>query len=110
MAQTRCCCGSGAESYFMVQCESCYRWQHGDCVGVTPETGLVGYICYACVPSMTLLREREGQGARRGRGRRVPDTLPPSTGFGLLVDKQVSDGMGEGIGDEDGSDGMRGGG
>jgi hypothetical protein len=48
---TQCMCGHDEESEFMIQCERCSAWQHGDCVGVTEESLPEKYTCYGCVKS-----------------------------------------------------------
>lgn len=43
-----CVCGSFKEEGFMIQCDQCLSWQHGDCVEVDEEAPPEDYICYAC--------------------------------------------------------------
>ena len=44
----RCKCGDLEEQGFMIQCEQCFTWQHGDCVSLTIETVPKNYLCYIC--------------------------------------------------------------
>eukprot|EP00794_Sanderia_malayensis_P012118 gene12118-13369_t len=44
----RCTCGEFEEQGFMIQCEQCLTWQHGDCVQLTIESVPKKYICYQC--------------------------------------------------------------
>jgi hypothetical protein len=48
---TRCPCGDNDDQEgFMIQCETCQVWQHGDCVGVTKQTVPDEYYCELCMP------------------------------------------------------------
>ncbi|ELU42716.1 PHD domain-containing protein [Rhizoctonia solani AG-1 IA] len=52
---TRCVCGSGVYveevGDFMIQCEQCYVWQHGLCVGLMRvEDSPEHYYCEKCRP------------------------------------------------------------
>ncbi|EUC64067.1 PHD-finger protein [Rhizoctonia solani AG-3 Rhs1AP] len=49
---TRCVCGSEEEvGDFMIQCEQCFVWQHGLCVGlVREEDSPEHYFCERCRP------------------------------------------------------------
>ncbi|KAH7339795.1 hypothetical protein B0J17DRAFT_656818 [Rhizoctonia solani] len=49
---TRCVCGSEEEvGDFMIQCEQCFVWQHGLCVGlVRVEDSPEHYYCEQCKP------------------------------------------------------------
>lgn len=49
---TRCICGFDEESEFMIFCERCGTWQHGDCVGVVENAVPDNYKCFACHGSM----------------------------------------------------------
>lgn len=44
----RCKCGDLEEQGFMIQCEQCFTWQHGDCVSLSIETVPKNYLCYVC--------------------------------------------------------------
>ena len=44
----RCKCGDLEEQGFMIQCEQCFTWQHGDCVSLTIESVPKNYLCYIC--------------------------------------------------------------
>ena len=48
---TQCVCGHEDESEFMIQCERCNAWQHGDCVGLTELTLPTKYMCFGCIKS-----------------------------------------------------------
>jgi hypothetical protein len=50
---TRCICGFEEESDFMIFCERCRTWQHGDCVGVLEKSVPENYVCYACYGSQS---------------------------------------------------------
>lgn len=39
----RCICGTYSDEGFMIQCEKCLVWQHGNCVGVKPDEGVEAY-------------------------------------------------------------------
>ncbi|KAF8608992.1 hypothetical protein BDV93DRAFT_519021 [Ceratobasidium sp. AG-I] len=49
---TRCVCGSEEDvGDFMIQCEQCFVWQHGFCVGLTSEAqSPEHYFCEQCKP------------------------------------------------------------
>lgn len=47
---TRCICGSGEDDGFMICCEGCSAWQHGDCVGLSPDAVPDEYYCDLCDP------------------------------------------------------------
>eukprot|EP00462_Mataza_sp_D1_P012725 CAMPEP_0175166714 /NCGR_PEP_ID=MMETSP0087-20121206/27872_1 /TAXON_ID=136419 /ORGANISM="Unknown Unknown, Strain D1" /LENGTH=231 /DNA_ID=CAMNT_0016456387 /DNA_START=71 /DNA_END=762 /DNA_ORIENTATION=+ len=49
---TRCPCGKNDDSEgFMIECETCEVWQHGECVGLTEATAPDGaYYCELCAP------------------------------------------------------------
>ncbi|XP_033640347.1 uncharacterized protein LOC117300705 isoform X2 [Asterias rubens] len=43
-----CICRNPEEEGFMIQCETCFGWQHGGCVGLTEHTIPKQYICNFC--------------------------------------------------------------
>lgn len=43
---TQCLCGHLDESEYMIQCERCHAWQHGECVGISQEDVPEQYLCY----------------------------------------------------------------
>lgn len=43
-----CMCGSDVDEGFMIQCEQCLCWQHGDCIGIRSNLLPKKYICYIC--------------------------------------------------------------
>lgn len=50
---TRCPCGDNEDTEgFMIQCEKCLVWQHGDCLGITAQTVPEHYYCEACEPNL----------------------------------------------------------
>jgi hypothetical protein len=64
---TRCLCGDPSDDGFMIACESCGAWQHGDCVGLN-EAGPVpdNYMCDLCDPDDPLhVRTREERQRRQ---------------------------------------------
>ncbi|KAG5456230.1 MAG: hypothetical protein BJ554DRAFT_4080, partial [Olpidium bornovanus] len=46
----RCICGFDHDDGFTIQCERCYVWQHGQCVGVAVESVPNVYLCERCLP------------------------------------------------------------
>lgn len=58
---TRCICTKNEDQAgFMIQCDQCNVWQHGDCIGIdtaaqAPET----YRCERCAPSDPIHVKRE---------------------------------------------------
>jgi len=48
---TQCLCGHLDESEYMIQCERCHAWQHGECVGISQEDVPEQYLCYGCIKS-----------------------------------------------------------
>ncbi len=48
---TRCPCKENEDTDgFMIQCETCQVWQHGECVGVTEKDVPDMYYCEKCMP------------------------------------------------------------
>ena len=45
-----CMCRQGENGKFMIQCDSCDEWYHGECVKVTPELAktFTEYYCPRC--------------------------------------------------------------
>lgn len=49
---TRCPCGENKDfDGFMIQCEICQVWQHGECVGVNEANVPDRYFCKQCIPT-----------------------------------------------------------
>ena len=49
----RCVCASTADSGLMVECESCSKWCHSKCVGITQATApTFPFVCPFCVKSL----------------------------------------------------------
>lgn len=70
-AVTRCICGSTQDDGFMICCEACSTWQHGDCVGLKPDQPLPEvYYCDLCEPDADLHIGRTEE-QRRQREARV---------------------------------------
>jgi len=56
---TRCVCGENANTDgYMIQCETCYVWQHGDCVGISPDNEPEEYFCELCYPDHPIHKAR----------------------------------------------------
>ncbi|XP_051913751.1 PHD finger protein 20-like isoform X2 [Hippocampus zosterae] len=71
----RCVCEVDEENDFMIQCESCLRWQHGTCMGLYEDNVPRNYVCYYC---------RHCTGRRRARRHpSEPDLLTSGRMFGL---------------------------
>lgn len=47
---TRCICGSVEDDGFMICCEGCGAWQHGDCIGLDENAVPDEYMCDLCEP------------------------------------------------------------
>lgn len=46
----RCLCEDTEEDGFMIQCERCGCWQHGECLKYKKESDIpVGYTCFVCL-------------------------------------------------------------
>ena len=45
-----CFCGRNNDEVFMIMCDKCKVWYHGECVGITPEEGenIEEYLCSRC--------------------------------------------------------------
>ena len=56
-----CLCCLPEDGYFMICCDHCGEWYHGDCVGITPEIGQemnddnMEYTCPCCTSDTTLV-------------------------------------------------------
>ncbi|XP_015220352.2 PHD finger protein 20b isoform X2 [Lepisosteus oculatus] len=44
----RCVCEAQEENDFMIQCEECFCWQHGICMGLLEDSVPEKYTCYIC--------------------------------------------------------------
>ena len=53
---TRCVCNSADEAGTMVQCESCNKWLHMACVGLTQQTLPPVYVCIFCTGTTPIAR------------------------------------------------------
>ena len=50
-----CACGDNEEYGFMLACETCGAWEHGECCGVKSEEAIPeGYACSTCVKEKTV--------------------------------------------------------
>jgi len=57
---TRCVCGNNANTDgYMIQCETCYVWQHGLCVGISTDNEPDEYFCELCYPDHPIHKARE---------------------------------------------------
>src|SRR5271154_1598283 len=67
--EIRCLCGDNEDDGgFMIQCESCGKWQHGECMGYENEDEVGDtYSCEVCRPE--LYEDVESQG-RKGKAQR----------------------------------------
>lgn len=65
---TRCVCGDNEDNEgFMVACDECGCWQHGECVGLNERNLPEKYYCEQCHPDDPLhARRREQAGGRNG--------------------------------------------
>jgi len=75
---TRCPCRNNQDSSgFMIQCEKCQVWEHGDCVGISQDNEPDYYFCEVCSPDLphhvanAELRERVAIQGRPARARNV---------------------------------------
>ncbi|KAF2660059.1 hypothetical protein K491DRAFT_589941 [Lophiostoma macrostomum CBS 122681] len=63
---TRCICNSSDDGRPMVQCESCNKWLHMDCVGLSSHNLPPVYVCIICTGQTPI-----------ARGGRVRGPMPP---------------------------------
>lgn len=70
-AVTRCLCGNNDDQDgFMISCDRCSVWQHGECVGVDEHSAPDQYICEQCEPTHPIhvrRAEMQSQGHEFGR-------------------------------------------
>jgi len=80
---TRCICDENDDQDgFMLCCEKCNVWQHGDCVGVAEENEPEEYFCEVCMPNHPIhVNNRNNKNFGKGRRGRVGGKRPrPRTG------------------------------
>jgi hypothetical protein len=53
---TRCVCNGGDDGRSMVQCESCNKWLHMDCVGLNSNNLPPVYVCIFCTGNTPVAR------------------------------------------------------
>ncbi|KAF2843643.1 hypothetical protein M501DRAFT_1012985 [Patellaria atrata CBS 101060] len=53
---TRCVCNSVDGGGMMIQCESCVKWLHGKCVGITEQNIPPVYVCIFCTGQTPAVR------------------------------------------------------
>jgi hypothetical protein len=59
-SKTRCICGRNDDNEgFMIQCDRCEVWQHGDCIGLTDATVPEKYYCELCQPEHVIHKTRD---------------------------------------------------
>uniref|UniRef100_A0A914VUC1 C2H2-type domain-containing protein n=1 Tax=Plectus sambesii TaxID=2011161 RepID=A0A914VUC1_9BILA len=75
----RCQCQDNVENGFMLQCDRCKTWQHGDCVGISKQQTPELYICYVCVDPPKIRSSRRY--TEKVREEYVGDGLLPSLGL-----------------------------
>ncbi|KZV70677.1 hypothetical protein PENSPDRAFT_651267 [Peniophora sp. CONT] len=83
---TRCICGKTGEDgdetgEFMVQCETCDVWQHGQCMGFPTEADLPEgeYHCELCRPDLHVERLEKQKERERTRAARLSRSHSPTT-------------------------------
>eukprot|EP00962_Isochrysis_galbana_P056428 scaffold28390_cov109-Isochrysis_galbana.AAC.4 len=56
----RCVCGHGYDGSFMLDCDKCHRWFHGECVGVKPNDDNIAreWYCDSCQLSRAVADQR----------------------------------------------------
>jgi cohesin loading factor subunit SCC2 len=56
----RCVCGRGYDATFMLDCDKCHRWFHGDCVGVKHNDDKISreWYCDSCQLSRAVAEQR----------------------------------------------------
>ncbi|KAF7901899.1 uncharacterized protein EAF01_007197 [Botrytis porri] len=66
---TRCICNNAEGDSFMIQCESCENWLHGQCVNIPDRRTLPKvYICAFCALTPNMRNGRVRESAREKRG------------------------------------------
>lgn len=82
-----CTCGEHTSEGFMIQCEICLCWQHGDCVGVksakSPEAD--NYLCWICRVPGNKLKQLKYQNWMSGG-----QTNDTGTGTGITKNRKNS--------------------
>eukprot|EP00039_Didymoeca_costata_P026315 m.15624 g.15624 ORF g.15624 m.15624 type:complete len:542 (+) comp5453_c0_seq1:132-1757(+) len=76
---TQCMCGDESESEYMIQCERCNTWQHGECVGVSESTLPDHYLCFGCVQSWNKLDQNHSKAMwlpSKYKGRLYVENIP----------------------------------
>ena len=82
---TRCVCGDNTNSDgFMICCETCEVWQHGDCVGVTERTQPAEYFCELCLPQHHIHVANALRPKNKLIKPKIKTVKPPMTAAGAL--------------------------
>ncbi|CAG7671787.1 unnamed protein product [Allacma fusca] len=66
----RCICGTYSEEGFMIQCEKCLVWQHGDCVGISSNDKMETY------PTASGDKRKSLKG-KRGNSKKRSESISP---------------------------------
>ncbi|XP_057308747.1 uncharacterized protein LOC130647048 isoform X2 [Hydractinia symbiolongicarpus] len=80
----KCVCEDECELGFMIQCEQCFTWQHGECVGYSQQKSVpLFYLCHICSNPKGLRKssfyDNDYTWYRHGR---LPPTTPSKTETG----------------------------
>jgi len=108
----RCVCPYDDDDGFTIQCDRCFAWQHGLCVGISPDAVPDDYLCELCDPNphryasvdrsrateKQQLKRRAEEGLRKAReslvatsaaGRNIDDAQLQATAILLASDDNV---------------------
>ena len=108
----RCVCPYDDDDGFTIQCDRCFAWQHGLCVGISPDAVPEDYLCELCDPDPNrypsvdrnratekqIMKRRAEEGLRKAReslvatsaaGRNIDDTQLQTAAILLASDDQI---------------------